>query len=259
MGKDLTQVNHTVFVCTGGTCKKAGSEDNMRELRCAIKMAGLHECTHTVKTLCLGQCENAPVMFIQPDNTWYKQMDHTMIDVLVDQKLARGIELSDHLLYSEDLAEMQPARVIEPKTHNEFSMQHDSFTGTVYAASVYAWEHNTYPLLKEVLLAHRPLLSLYYNNVPMESERFTIAYNAGVAKVVGSGGNESFDVVMSATKESPLFLNKVTRIKLYRYPDSDRCGLYFASSRDGLFLRAEWTAQDELWNHLVNNYVSISG
>jgi len=259
MGKDLTKVDHTVFVCTGGTCKKAGSEENMRELRCAIKMAGLHETTHTVKTLCLGQCENAPVMFIQPDNTWYKQMDHTMIDTLVTQKLARGIELQDNLLYSEEADRMSPSRVIEPKTHNDFSMQEDSFAGTIYGASVYAWEHNTYPLLKEMLLVHRPLLSIYHNNTLSQSEQFTITYNAGIAKVAGTHGDESFEVVMSATKESPLFLNKVTRIKLYRHPDSDRCGLYFASSRDGVFLRAEWTAQDELWNHLVNNYVSISG
>jgi hypothetical protein len=110
-----------------------------------------------------------------------------------------------------------------------------------------------------MLLAHRPLLSLYHNNKPVQSERFTIGYNAGIARAVGNSSNESFEVVMSATKESPLFLNKVSRIKLYRYPDSDRCGLYFASSRDGVFLWAEWTAQDGLWNHLVNNYVSISG
>ncbi len=81
-----------------------------------------------------------------------------------------------------------------------------------------------YPLLKRYCWHHRPLLSLYYNNVPMESERFTIAYNAGVANVVAAAATESFDVGMSATKESPLFLNKVTRIKLYRYPDGDRCG-----------------------------------
>lgn len=259
MGKDLTNVKHTVFVCTGGTCKKAGSEENMRELRCAIKMAGLHECIHTVKSLCQGQCESAPIMFIQPDNVWYKQMDAASIDVLVSNKLARGEELLDKVLYREEWDEMKPVRVIEPKTHNAFSMQQDSFAGTVYGASVYAWEHNAYPLLKEVFRVYRPYVTLHHGAQRLQSDTFTIQYANGVAQITGDVAGESLQVVLSATKESPLFLRKVSRIKLYRYPDSDRCGLYFASSHDGVFIHAEWTTHEDLWNHLVNNYVAISG
>lgn len=259
MGKDLTNVDHTVFVCTGGTCKKAGAEENMRELRCAIKMAGLHEVTHTVKTLCQGQCENAPVIFIQPDNTWYKQMTANVIDTLVTQKLAKRIELTEHLLYQEGWEQMQPARVIDPKTHNELSLHEDSFAGQVYGAQIYAWEHNVYPLLKELFLVYRPALALYHGNVLLQSPQFAITYTEGQATITGSTAQESLQVVLSAGRESPFFLRKVSRVKLYRREDTKQCGLYLASSQDGVFLRAEWTLHDDLWNHLVDNYVSISG
>lgn len=259
MGKDLTKVDHTVFVCMGGTCKKAGSEENMRELRCAIKMAGLHEVTHTVKTLCLGQCENAPVMFIQPDNTWYKRMTADVIGPLVSGKLARRIDLLDNILYQDGWQQMQPARIIEPKTHNALSVHEDSFAGLVDGASIYAWEHNVYPLLKEIFLVHRSSLVIHHHDTVLQSARFTVTYAGGLATITGNVEGESLQVVLSAGKESEFFLKKVSRVKLYRRQDSDVCGLYLASAHDRVFLHAEWSANEDLWDHLLDNYVSISG
>jgi (2Fe-2S) ferredoxin len=258
MGKDLTKVTNTVFICNGGTCKKSGAEENTRELRCAIKMAGLHEITHTIKTLCQGQCENAPVLFLNPEGIWYKRMTAETIDEFVKQKLASSAGFDDHTLFKDGWNTMFPVKTIDPKTHDDLSHHDDDHIGYVYGALIYPWEHNVYPLLKEIFQIYRQSVVIYHLNKSLNSSDFQVDYKDGKALINGNIAGENLEVVMSATRESEYFLYKVSKIKLYRTPDGLQ-GIYVVNARQGIFLRVEWRTDNNFWNHLVDNYVMISG
>jgi (2Fe-2S) ferredoxin len=257
MGKDLTKVTNTVFVCNGGTCKKNGAEENTRELRCAIKMAGLHEVTHTVKTLCQGQCENAPVLFLNPEGGWYKRMTAETIDEFVKQKLISHTGFDDHRLFKEGWTTMFAAKTIEPKTHDELTHHCDEHAGDVYGAVIYPWEHNVYPLLKEIFMVYRHTLTIYYRNQVLNSATFQLTYKDGRAQIRGNIASEALEVVMAAPRESEYFLYKVSKVKLYQKADAFN-GIYLMNSKQGIFLRVEWRSGNNFWNHLVDNYVMIS-
>ena len=258
MGKDLTKVTNTVFICNGGTCKKSGAEENTRELRCAIKMAGLHEVTHTIKTLCQGQCENAPVLFLNPEGIWYKRMTAETMDKFVKQKLASRTGFDDHTLFKDGWTTMLPVKTIEPKTHDELLHHEDDHVGSVFGALIYPWEHNVYPLLKEIFQVYRESLTIYYHDKALNSSDFQIGYKDGKALISGNAAEENFEVVMSATRESEHFLWKVSKVKLYRKPNAHH-GIYLMNSKQGIFLRIEWQSDNNFWSHLVENYVMISG
>lgn len=258
MGKDLTKVTNTVFICNGGTCKKSGAEENTRELRCAVKMAGLHEITHTIKTLCQGQCENAPVLFLNPEGIWYKRMTAETIDEFVKQKLLAQTGFDDHTLFKEGCTTMLPVKTIEAKTHDELTYHNDDHVGNIYGAQIYPWEHNVYPLLKEIFQVYRDSLTVYYRDKILKSSKFQISYKDGRALIYGDIAGEDIEVTMSATRESEFFLCKVSKVKLYRAPDGLQ-GIYIINSKEGVFLRIEWRADNNFWHHLVDNYVMISG
>jgi (2Fe-2S) ferredoxin len=259
MGKDLTKVTNTVFICNGSTCKKNGAEESVRELRCAIKMAGLHEITHTVKTLCLGQCENAPVLFVDPQGSWYKRMTTETMDEFVNIKLKQKGDLDYNLLFSKGWTKMFPARDIEPKTRHEFSVHQDESIGEIYGAAIYPWEHNVYPLLKEIFQVYRSQLAIYHYDQLLRSEEFSIQYMDGKATVTGNSAAEKVEVIMAAARESEFFLLKVSRVKMYQRSSGSTRGLYIANSRNGIFLNVEWNGEGNFWSHVVDNYINISG
>lgn len=258
MGKDLTKVTNTVFICNGGTCKKSGAEENTRELRCAIKMAGLHEVTHTIKTLCQGQCENAPVLFLNPEGVWYKRMTADTMDEFVKQKLTNRTGFDENILFKAGWTTMLPVKTIEAKTHDELTYHDDDHVGHVYGATIYPWEHNVYPLLKEIFQVYRQSLTVYLGNRILSSSEFQIDYKDGRALITGNIADDRLEITMSATRESEYFLYKISKVKLYRKPGKHQ-GIYITNSKQGVFLRIEWYAENNFWNHLVDNYVMISG
>lgn len=110
MGKDLTKVNKTIFMCSGFTCTKKGGEENILALRSYIKEKALHEQVHTIKTLCTGQCENGPVMLVYPDGVWYKDMNESRAENIISSHILKG-QLLDNILYKEGDVAMQPLEI----------------------------------------------------------------------------------------------------------------------------------------------------
>ena len=258
MGKDLTKVNHTIFICNGGSCKKQGAEDNVRELRCSLKMAGLHETTHTIKTLCMGQCENAPVMFIEGANTWYKRMTAEMIDELVDMQLNSTKALNGHALFKPGWDIMRPAKIVVPKTSGSLQWKEDPELGRINSIQIYPWEFNTYPLLKECFAHKWDGLSLFSKAYgPMEGP-FQIEYQTGKALINNAEKGISLEIVMQASKDSEDFPAKISSIKLFHTAGEELYGLHFSNSRDGMILKVQWKKNNGFWEHLINNYAKIS-
>ena len=74
MGKNLADVDYSFYHCDGGSCKKAGSENVLRDVRAHLRNNNLWDKTHSIKTRCNGRCEDAPTCIVQPGNYWYKNL-----------------------------------------------------------------------------------------------------------------------------------------------------------------------------------------
>ena len=259
MGKDLTTVTNTVFVCNGGTCKKSNSEKIIQELRCAIKIAGLQKTTHTVKTYCIGQCEDAPVVLVLPNNTYYKKMHLGMVPHLVNDKLKNKVDLPLNVLFKSGESKMFHAKDIIPKMQGEFISNQVGINKNTKVASIYPWEQNTYPLFKELFQNYRSLFLIKYKNSILQSSTFNINYENGIIYVLGNIESEYFAIPLIGAKGTEHFLQRISNVKVYFYTIENSCELALANSSEGVILKFTWPYNEIFWNHLISNYISITG
>lgn len=107
MGKDLTKVSQTVFICNGSSCLKKGADENTLALREAIKEHQIHDQTHTVRTKCTGQCDTGPIVFIHPEGIWYKNVTEAISEQIVSRHLIQNEPLNGYILFKEGDSIMQ--------------------------------------------------------------------------------------------------------------------------------------------------------
>lgn len=100
MAKDLTLVQKIVFICNGDCCMEAGANENTLALRASIKENSLDNEIHTVRTRCFGQCKSGPILFIHPDNIWYKKINPELSKKVVTSHLMHREYLHDHVLFT---------------------------------------------------------------------------------------------------------------------------------------------------------------
>ena len=99
--KDITKVKHTLFMCNGSCCNKAGAEDMILTLRKEIRDQGLFKEIHTVRTKCIGRCDDAAVVFIQPECIWYKCVTKEDAKKIVHDHILNGKLVEANFLYKE--------------------------------------------------------------------------------------------------------------------------------------------------------------
>jgi (2Fe-2S) ferredoxin len=97
--KDITKVKHTIFMCNGGCCNKAGAEEMILTLRKEIRDRELFETVHTVRTKCIGRCDDAAVVFIQPECLWYKCVSKEDAKTLVNDYIINNKIVEENFLY----------------------------------------------------------------------------------------------------------------------------------------------------------------
>lgn len=90
--KDLNQVQIHLFLCNGGTCKKAGAEETTASIRKRIQELGLVGRVHTTKTMCNGRCEDGPIAIAMPSNVWYQKLSPDKAAKFVEWVIQRQIE-----------------------------------------------------------------------------------------------------------------------------------------------------------------------
>lgn len=115
MGKDLTKVDKVILMCSGYTCTKKGSEEHILALRACIKDNSLEDKVHTIKTLCMGQCESGPTLQVYPGGIWYKEMTVERAKSVITSHVMKG-QLLDNILFKEGDAVMHPAEDLSFKT-----------------------------------------------------------------------------------------------------------------------------------------------
>ena len=70
MARGPAAFSHTIFVCTGGDCAKAGGKKIAKRLEREFKERGLKKKARVFRMKCTGYCKLCPVLAIQPEGCW---------------------------------------------------------------------------------------------------------------------------------------------------------------------------------------------
>ena len=97
--KDLVNSKKCLFICNGGSCMKNNAEDVTQAIRKSIKDFNLDDDYHTVRTKCMGRCDDAPIAMVAPDNIWLKNINPNQCDLLLTDMELNELNNSDKFLY----------------------------------------------------------------------------------------------------------------------------------------------------------------
>jgi (2Fe-2S) ferredoxin len=102
MAKDLNKVQKIVFICNGDSCSTAGANENTLAIRADLQHYLLNDLVHTVRTKCMGQCKQGPIVFLHPEGVWYNRVSLNVSHKIVSQHLLKNSLIRDHLLHVND-------------------------------------------------------------------------------------------------------------------------------------------------------------
>ena len=90
MSKDFRIPKQVIYVCTGSKCKKRGGKELSKLFRSQAKDAGLKDVVEIIKTDCTDRCKSGPIVSLQPQNIWLKEVTEGMArQVFQEQILGR--------------------------------------------------------------------------------------------------------------------------------------------------------------------------
>lgn len=95
----LKKINQHILVCEHKTCLKQGGRETAKELKHALKDAGLTKEVMLTKVDCLDQCGNGPVVVIYPDGVWYGDVDEREARRIIEKHIASGELIEDKILH----------------------------------------------------------------------------------------------------------------------------------------------------------------
>ncbi len=97
--KDLINTKKCLFICNGGSCMKKNAEEVTQAIRKCIKEMNMDNDYHTVRTRCIGRCEDATVAMLSPDNIWFKLLDPENCKLIIEQIEGQQILENENFLY----------------------------------------------------------------------------------------------------------------------------------------------------------------
>jgi len=97
---DLRGTERLVLLCNGDTCTPLGSDEITLALRREIAAQGLDPVVHTARTRCLGRCEDACTVVVQPDNVWYRNVTAEVACAIVRQHLLTDSPVLSHVSFT---------------------------------------------------------------------------------------------------------------------------------------------------------------
>ena len=78
---------------------KKDAEEVTQNIRKGIKDMKLNDEYHTVRTKCMGRCDDAPVLMLAPDNIWLKNIQSKECQHILKRIQTEKIKESKHFLY----------------------------------------------------------------------------------------------------------------------------------------------------------------
>lgn len=73
-----------------GCCMEKSSRDITMELSEALDDRNLFGKVSLASTGCLGPCALGPLVIVQPDNTWYKEVTKENLQLIIDEHIVGG-------------------------------------------------------------------------------------------------------------------------------------------------------------------------
>lgn len=263
MGKDLSKVKHIFQFCDGGSCRKAGSEQVIRDARASIKNQGHWKDTHTLKTRCNGRCEDAPTWIVQPGNYWYKNLSPEKGIEILNAHINEQKPLENYLLYQDGWEALRSGKE-RPKESILFKEVYEESLGKVIKARMPSSEQDLYPLFQYIferheqilvqepgqpgrLLLNKPIVN-YTNEFDIHITAEDLNIKLAIAPVPASAAAE-----LAARKVA---LTEVIRLKEKENPSRE--GIRF-KNRKGEELLSIWFKhrKGEIWRHILQNFLDL--
>lgn len=97
---DLSETRHHVLICNGGSCLRSHGDEVTLAIREEINRLGAEDLIHTTRTRCNGRCEDACVVVVYPEGTWYKEITPQLAKLLVREHLLQGNPIQEQISYS---------------------------------------------------------------------------------------------------------------------------------------------------------------
>jgi len=93
--------DHHVFVCTvdNPTCGGQGAERIRRQLQSKIRERGLRSSIRVSASGCMSVCAEGPVVVVYPGGIWYRAVEESDIDRIIDEHLIGGRPVLRKVLY----------------------------------------------------------------------------------------------------------------------------------------------------------------
>jgi (2Fe-2S) ferredoxin len=270
MGKDMSRVAKVIYFCAGGPCTQKGSGLLIRETRALLKTEGLQAATHTVKTLCAGHCEHGPIVAVQPDNVWYREMDVEKSDRVIRDHIIAGRPVEAWRLDAGEgrMGENGFAPGIE--IIKPFESRKLPGWGEVNAASMDPWEINLHPLMKDLFVNRYQDLVFEISGVAgaFSLDRAAVLHYDGVCADIKTRADR-FSLVIGLFKEADpdyprLWRDRITEVLFVETLGQDGSAparILLATSRSGSqtllvrFPSPGSVAGPDPWKHYTKIYL----
>jgi (2Fe-2S) ferredoxin len=97
---NLSGTRHHVFLCNGSNCMRQGAEDVTHAIREEIAAGGADGIIHTTRTHCQGRCEDACVVTVYPEGSWFKEATPELARRIVREHLLQGEAMKEHMCFT---------------------------------------------------------------------------------------------------------------------------------------------------------------
>lgn len=87
---NLNGTRHHVLICNGSSCMRKGGEEATQAIREEIAERELDALVHTSRTRCNGRCQDACVVVVYPEGTWYGGVTPELGRQIVEEHLQFG-------------------------------------------------------------------------------------------------------------------------------------------------------------------------
>ncbi|MFP4588486.1 MAG: NADH-quinone oxidoreductase subunit NuoF [Candidatus Acetothermia bacterium] len=106
------QKNMTVLVCGGAGCRSSGSDHIEANLRESLKDQELVEEVEIIETGCMGPCSLGPLMVVHPEGVFYKEVQPSDVEEVVEEHLLKGRKV-ERLLLEDPEVEQRIEQAVE--------------------------------------------------------------------------------------------------------------------------------------------------
>ena len=98
--RKLEHTKHHILICNGESCLRHNGDAVTLAIRDEIDIQKINLTVHTTRTRCNGRCDDACVVIVYPNGSWYKEITPELGRELVRQ-FADGRQLltTHHLLH----------------------------------------------------------------------------------------------------------------------------------------------------------------